>query len=244
MTSDLEGKHCGYGRVGVENGAAEAGFRSAVSVCSRSVCLFFLLRNVDDASVSRCPASFFSVFFFFFFSCCVCRLPGWLLAQWSNSSAINTWIVSEALLAARCLDSLTVPGTLAHPRCVRAADVQTWWIWFSQLCGTLPPQFFSRVAGFLWPWGVCVFGLSSYGRLLGRHCQSEGGPGHVSGMYLLIEAVSVSRHQIEKWVSDVDSRAASPLVGCSWLWLSSEQRWRALVVSMCLLVAQRWRKWV
>lgn len=81
VTSDLEGKHCGYGRVGVENGAAEAGFRSAVSVCSRSVCLFFLLRNVDDASVSRCPASFFSVFFFFFFSCCVCRLPGWLLAQ-------------------------------------------------------------------------------------------------------------------------------------------------------------------
>lgn len=67
VTSDLEGKHCGYGRVGVENGAAEAGFRSAVSVCSRSVCLFFLLRNVDDASVSRCPASFFSVVFFFFF---------------------------------------------------------------------------------------------------------------------------------------------------------------------------------
>lgn len=26
VTSDLEGKHCGYGRVGVENGAAEAGF--------------------------------------------------------------------------------------------------------------------------------------------------------------------------------------------------------------------------
>lgn len=71
VTSDLEGKHCGYGRVGVENGAAEAGFRSAVSVCSRSVCLFFLLRNVDDASVSRCPASFFSVFFFFFFLLCL-----------------------------------------------------------------------------------------------------------------------------------------------------------------------------
>lgn len=201
VTSDLEGKHCGYGRVGVENGAAEAGFRSAVSVCSRSVCLFFLLRNVDDASVSRCPASFFSVFFFL-----LCLQTSRLAACSVKQQLCYKYLNRIRGSAGSWLSGFTYcPGdtrtSTLWPLCSSCRRTDLVDLIFTALWDTSTTVFLSCGRISLTLRSLCAFGLSSYGRLLGRHCQSEGGPGHVSGMYLLIEAVSVSRHQIEKWVS-------------------------------------------
>lgn len=53
--------------------------------------------------------------------------------------------------------------------------------------GPFPPQFSSALGGFPFSLNLkslCVFGLSCYGRL-GGHSQSEGGPSHVTGTYVL-----------------------------------------------------------